>query len=219
MRKAPISAAIQIPIFIIELGVQLSLALLCASWRGRWPYVTITFLAVLGMCIPTLSIIIGLQWLLGFKLDWFPVAGWSTGVNVVHFAVLPIVVGVISGIGGGTRFYRTVMVEEIYNDYVRTARAKGVAESQVLLTHVLRNTMIPVITNTITTLPYLLLGSFLLERMFQIPGLGYVTVEAIQNEDRPIVLGMTYLISVAYCLLLLVNDILYTLVDPRVKLQ
>jgi peptide/nickel transport system permease protein len=102
---------------------------------------------------------------------------------------------------------------------VRTARAKGVPESRVLLTHVMRNAMIPVLTNTVAQLPYLVLGAMLVERMFQIPGLGYVMVEAIENQDRPVVLGLTMLLSLSYCALLALTDVLYTLVDPRVALR
>ena len=217
--KGPVSLAVQGPVFFISIGLQLILSLLCAQWRNRWPDRVITLVAVLGMCIPYLSIIVLLQWLLGFKLGLFPVAGWSPWPQMLYFVTLPVIVGVVADLGNGTRFYRTVMLEEVYNDYVRTARAKGVRQSQVLLTHVLRNALIPVITNTVTHLPYLILGSLLLERLFQIPGLGYIMVEAIFNQDRPVVLGLTFFFSVTYCLLLLVTDILYTLVDPRVKLE
>ncbi len=217
-RKAPASAAIMFPIFFIELGIQLVLAIVCAFNRGRWPDTLITFLAIFGLCIPGLSLIILAQAFFGFMTGLFPVAGWDTGIRVWHFAALPILVGVISGLGGAVRFYRTVFVEEVYTDYVRTARAKGVSNREILFTHVLKNAMIPVITQTITSLPFLILGSLLLERMFQVPGLGNLLVEALGNSDQPILIGMTYGISVVYCLMLLVNDICYTLVDPRVRL-
>src|SRR3954447_8510369 len=169
LRKAPASAAVMFPIFFIEIGFQLALALICAFNRGRWPDRLITFLAVLGLCVPGLSLIILAQALFGFQTGLFPVAGWDTGIRMWRFAALPILVGVVSGLGGGVRFYRTVMVEEVYTDYVRTARAKGVSNREVLLTHVLKNAMIPVITQVVTHLPFLILGSLLLERMFQIP--------------------------------------------------
>lgn len=219
MRKAPVSLAVQLPIFLIELGLQLILALVCAFNRGRWPDLVVTFGAVLGMCVPYLSIIILGQSMLGFESGIFPVAGWDTGVKAVHFMALPILVGVAAGLGGGVRFYRTVMLDEVYTDYVRTARAKGVSRNNMMLTHVLRNVFIPVVTQTVTVLPYLLLGSLLLERMFQIPGLGGLMVEALFNNDKPILMAMTYGISVAYCLMLMVTDIAYTLVDPRVRLS
>jgi peptide/nickel transport system permease protein len=122
-------------------------------------------------------------------------------------------------LGGGVRFYRTVVLEEVNSDYVRTARAKGVSRREILLTHVLRNVMIPVVTNTVITLPFLITGALLLERLFQIPGMGGLLVEAINASDRAVVMAIVYTTSVAYCLMLLVTDICYTLVDPRVSLK
>jgi peptide/nickel transport system permease protein len=123
------------------------------------------------------------------------------------------------GLGGGVRFYRTVVLEEVNQDYVRTARAKGVSVREVMFSHVLRNVMIPVITSTVVALPGLILGALLLESIFQIPGLGNFMVEAINNSDRSIVMSMTYLTAIVYCLLLLLTDVCYALVDPRVSLK
>src|SRR5688572_23698170 len=218
-RKAPASMMVQVPAFIILLGLQLALALFVAFKRGRWQDYTITFLAVLGLSVPALSVYIIAQWLLGRVWPVFPVAGWESGLYAIHFAALPIVISVIMGLGGGVRFYRTVMLEEVNTDYVRTARAKGVPRKEIMFTHVLRNALIPVITNVVTALPGLILGALLLERIFQIPGLGSLMVEALSNNDRSIVMGMTYILSIVYCLLLLVTDILYALVDPRVSLR
>jgi peptide/nickel transport system permease protein len=218
-RKAPASMMVQIPAFVIVLGLQLSIALFVAFKRGKWPDYTITFLAVLGLSVPALSVYIIAQWLLGRVWPIFPVAGWESGIYAIHFAALPILITVIMGLGGGVRFYRTVMLEEVNTDYVRTARAKGVNRRDVMFTHVLRNALIPVITNVVTALPGLILGALLLERIFQIPGLGSLMVEALSNNDRSIVMGMTYILSIVYCLLLLVTDILYALVDPRVSLR
>jgi peptide/nickel transport system permease protein len=218
-RKAPVSFAIQLPVLIIELGLQLVLALFVASHRGRWPDYVVTFLAILGMSAPVLSIYLGAQWLFAAHWRIFPVAGWDVGFYAVQFAALPILVSVIGGVGGGTRFYRTVVLEEINADYVRTARSKGVAKREILLTHILRNVMIPVLTNTIAALPGLLLGALILERLFQIPGAGGLLVESIFNTDRPVVMALTYMLSIVYCLMLLITDICYTLVDPRVKLS
>jgi peptide/nickel transport system permease protein len=218
-RKAPASMMIQIPAFIIEIGLQLALALFVAFRRGTWQDYLITFLAVLAMSVPSLSVYIGAQWLFGQKLAIFPVAGWERGIYAVHFAALPIILTVIMGLGGGIRFYRTVMLEEVNTDYVRTARAKGVGMREIMFTHVLRNVMIPVVTITVTALPGLILGALMLEQIFQITGLGNLTAEAIFNNDRSIVMSMTYLISIVYCVLLLVTDICYALVDPRVSLK
>ena len=116
-------------------------------------------------------------------MRWFPVAGWASGIAAIHFAALPILIGIATGWGGGTRFYRTVFLEELSQDYIRTARAKGVSEREIYLTHTMRNIMIPVITNTITALPGLFLGALLLERIFQIPGIGGMLVDAIFSQD------------------------------------
>jgi len=218
-RKAPISLAIQLPVFIIELGLQLALALLVASYRGRWPDYVTTLLAILGMSVPALSIYLAAQWFFGAYWKIFPVAGWGIGFYAVQFAVLPIIVSVLGGIGGGTRFYRTVVLEEINSDYVRTARSKGVSAQNVLLTHVMRNVMIPVLTNTVTALPGLLMGALILERLFQIPGVGGLLVESVFNNDRSVVMGLTYALAIAYCLMLLLTDVCYTLVDPRVSFE
>jgi peptide/nickel transport system permease protein len=217
-RAAPVSLAIQLPAFIIALALQLVLALFVAANRGKWSDYAVTFLAVLGLSIPGLSIFMGAQWLFGAYLKWFPVAGWNVWPYWLPFAVLPIMISVLGGIGGGVRFYRTILLEEISAEYVRTARAKGVSRASVLMLHVMRNIMIPVITNTITALPALCAGALVLEALFQIPGLGGSLYIAVQGEDGSVVMSFVYLTSVAYCVMLLINDILYTLVDPRVRL-
>ena len=218
-RKAPASMMVQVPAFIILMGLQLGVALFVAFKRGKWQDYTITFLAVLGMSVPALSVYIIAQWLLGRVWPVFPVAGWESGIYAIRFAALPILITVLMGMGGGVRFYRTVMLEEVNTDYVRTARAKGVGQREIMLTHVLRNALIPVITSVVTALPGLILGALLLERIFQIPGLGSLMVEALANNDEPIVMGMTYILAIVYCVLLLVTDILYAVVDPRVSLK
>jgi len=219
-RKAPISLAIQLPAFFVELGLQLAIALLVASHRGTFLDYGITFLAVTGMSIPAISMYVGTQWVFGGWLKWFPVAGWSAGFfYALHFAALPIIVTVIGNIGSGVRFYRTVALEEINADYVRTARAKGVSGGETLFTHVLGNVMIPVVTNTVVTLPLLFTGSLILENLFQIPGFGALLYDAIHTQDQPVVMAMVYVTSVVYLLMLVVTDVVYTLVDPRVTLR
>jgi peptide/nickel transport system permease protein len=217
-RAAPVSLIIQLPAFIIELALQLALALFVAANRGKWSDYTVTFLAVLGMSVPSLSIYMAVQWLFGAQLQWFPIAGWNVWPYWLPFTVLPIIVTVIGGIGGGARFYRTVILEDISSDYVRTARSKGVSRITVLMVHVMRNVMIPVITNTVTALPGLFVGALILEQLFQIPGLGASLFNAVHDEDSSIVMSMVYLSSVAFCIMLLINDLLYMLVDPRVTL-
>lgn len=219
-RKAPVSLAIQLPAFFIELGLQLAIALLVASRRGTFLDYGITFLAVTGMSIPAISMYVATQWIFGGWLKWFPVAGWSAGFfYALHFAALPIIVTVIGNLGGGVRFYRTVVLEEINSDYVRTARAKGVSGRETLFTHVLGNVMIPVVTNTVVTLPLLFTGSLILENLFQIPGFGALLYDAIHAQDQPVVMAMVYVTSVVYLLMLIVTDVVYTVVDPRVTLR
>jgi len=217
--KAPVSLAIQIPAFLILLGLELAIALYVANHRGRFADLFVTTLSIIGMSIPALSIYLAAQWFFGATLRILPVAGWEGGFYALQFAALPILCVVFSQIGWGARFYRTVVLDELGADYVRTARAKGLPQAEVMLTHVLRNVMIPVVTNTIAALPFLLLGALVLEHLFQIPGMGELLVQSIFNEDRSVVMGLVYLTSIAYCVALLVNDILYAVVDPRVSLR
>ncbi len=218
-RKAPVSLAIQLPTFVISLGLTLVLALACAAWRGRPVDAGITVASIFLMSVPTVSIYLAAQWLFAADLRWFPVAGWDRSFYALHYAALPILVSVFSGLGGGVRFYRTVALEEVNQDYVRTGRAKGVADGEVLLTHVLRNILIPVITSTVTTLPLLFTGAVVLEQVFQIPGLGNLLDQAVLNQDRSVVMFLVYVSSVIYCVALVANDVCYTLADPRVTLQ
>jgi peptide/nickel transport system permease protein len=219
-RKAPISLAVQGPAFVIGLGLQMVFAIVVAARRNSVLDYSVTFVAVLMMSVPALSIYLGAQWYFGAHLKWFPVAGWAPGfILAIHFAALPILVSVFGGIGGGVRFYRTVALEEINSDYIRTARSKGVSQSNVLLAHVFGNLLIPVITNTIVALPGLLTGAILLERMFQIPGFGGLLVDSIFGTDSPVVMAVVYLTSIAFAITLFLTDICYTLVDPRVTLR
>lgn len=219
LEKAPVSLAIQIPALLIVIGLELALALFIAARRATlWDY-SLTLLSVLSLAVPGLSAYIILQWFLGAHLKLFPVAGWERGVYAVQYAALPILASVLLQLGPGVRFYRTVILEEINQDHVRTARAKGVSSTNVLLTHVLRNVMIPVVTQTVTSLPFLIFGALILERLFQIPGLGGLLVESIGSQDRSVVMAVTYITALLYCGALLLSDILYTVADPRVTLK
>jgi peptide/nickel transport system permease protein len=217
--KAPISLAIQLPAFLISLGAQLAISLFVASRRGSAVDYTVTFLCVASLAVPSLSLYLFLQWLLGAQLNLFPVAGWESGFYAVQYAALPVLCTVVLSLGGGIRFYRTVILEEVNADYVRTARAKGVSGSDALLVHVLRNVMIPTVTNTVTSLPFLMFGAIISERLFQIPGLGGLLVDAIFAQDHGVVMAVTYITAILYCAALLLSDILYTLADPRVSLE
>jgi peptide/nickel transport system permease protein len=174
---------------------------------------------VILLSVSSLFYIIGGQFLLSKLLHLVPISGYDTGFDAIKFLILPVIIGVIGGIGAGTRWYRTIFLEEIGKDYVRTARAKGLREQRVLFRHVLRNALIPILTGIVVLLPLLFLGSLITESFFGIPGLGSYTIEGIQRQDFAIVRAMVFLGSVLYIMGLLMTDISYTLVDPRVSLK
>ena len=148
-----------------------------------------------------------------------PISGYAQGAYAWRFVLLPVVIGVLGGVGSSTRWYRTIFLEEINKDYVRTARAKGLPESSVLFRHVLRNALIPILTGVVVVIPLLFLGSLLMESFFAVPGLGSYTIEAINNQDYSVVRAMVFLGAVLYMVGLIATDVSYTLVDPRVRLQ
>ena len=148
-----------------------------------------------------------------------PVSGYEPGWLAWRFVLLPVAIGVFAGIGSSSRWYRTIFLEEINRDYVRTARAKGLSELRLLFRHVLKNAMVPILTGVVVVLPTLFMGNLILESFFGIPGLGAYTIEAIQNQDFAIVRAMVFLGSVLYILGLLLTDLSYTLVDPRIRLS
>lgn len=213
------SLAISLPTFIVGILVNLTCSMLIAFVRGTYLDIWGVILCVILMSISTLFYIIGGQYLLGKLLMLFPISGYDTGVHAVKFLILPVVIGIISSIGGGVRFYRTVFLEEIGKDYIRTARAKGLSEGKVLFKHGLKNAMIPILTNVVVSIPFLFYGSLIMEAFFAIPGLGSFTIDAIQSQDFAIVRAMVYLGSILYILGLILTDISYTLVDPRIRLE
>jgi len=176
-------------------------------------------LCVAMMSISGLFYIIGGQVLLGKLWSLFPISGYDVGSNAAKFLVLPALIGVVSAIGSGSRWYRTLFLEEINKDFVRSARAKGLSETLVLAKHVFRNALIPILTGVVVVLPTLFMGSLLLESFFGIPGLGSYTIDAIQSQDFAIVRAMVFLGAVLYIVGLLLTDISYTLADPRVRLD
>jgi peptide/nickel transport system permease protein len=171
------------------------------------------------MSISSLFYIIGGQWLVSKLWHWVPISGYVSGLDSFKFLILPVVISVIAGLGSGARWYRSIFLEEIGRDYVRTARAKGLSERVVLFRHVLRNAMIPILTGAVVVIPTLFMGSLLIESFFGIPGLGSYTIEAIQSQDFSVVRAMVFIGSGLYILGLLLTDISYTLVDPRVRLN
>jgi len=213
------SLAIAVPVLTVGLLVNISLALFIVLFRGTYIDLAGVVLLVAMLSISSLFYIIGGQYLLGKLLHLAPISGYDTGVEAWKFLVLPVIVGVIGGIGSSTRLYRTLFLEEAAKDYVRTARAKGLSERLVLFRHILGNALIPILTGVVVVLPLLFMGSLLTEAFFGIPGLGSYTLDAINNQDFAIVRAMVFLGSVLYILGLLLTDISYTLVDPRVRLS
>jgi peptide/nickel transport system permease protein len=213
------SLAIAVPSLLLGLLVNITLALGMVFVRGSRLEHAGVFIAVLAMSISTLFYIIGAQYLLAKLLRLAPVSGWLDGLASLRFLVLPLLVGVLSGLGSGLRWYRLLFLEEAGKDYVRTARAKGLPEGRVLGRHVLRNAAIPILTGVVAVLPLLFMGSLLTESFFAIPGLGSYTIDAIQGQDFSIVRAMVFLGAVLYLLGLLLTDVSYTLADPRVRLQ
>lgn len=211
------SLAIAIPVFIVGLAVNITFAMILAFFRATYIDFSGVVASVALMSISGLFYIIGGQYLVSKLLHLVPISGYDDGVNAVKFIVLPVAIGVIAGIGSGVRWYRSIYLEELSKDYVRTARAKGLSETQVLFKHVLKNAMIPILTGAVVIIPLLFLGSLLTESFFGIPGLGSYTIDAIQSQDFAIVKAMVFLGSVLYIIGLILTDISYTLVDPRIK--
>lgn len=213
------SLAIAVPSLLVGLLVNISFALLLAFFRGSYLDFWGIVACVIMMSISALFYIIGGQYLAGKLLNLVPISGYDTGWAAAKFLILPVIIGVIGGIGSGTRWYRTLFLEEINKDYVRTARSKGLAEQWVLFGHVFRNALIPILTGVVVVLPLLFIGSLLTESFFGIPGLGSYTIDAINRQDFAIVRAMVFLGAVLYILGLILTDISYTWVDPRVRLS
>ena len=213
------SLAITLPSLLVGLLAYITFGLILAFFRGTYVDISGVVLCVIMMSISGLFYIIGGQYLIGKFLHLVPISGYDTGLNAFKFIILPVLVGLIGGIGASTRWYRTIFLEEMNKDYVRTARAKGLSESRVLYKHVLSNGLIPILTGVVVILPSLFIGSLIVESFFAVPGLGSYTIDAINRQDFAIVRSMVFLGSVLYIVGLILTDISYTLVDPRVRLN
>lgn len=211
------SLAIALPTFILGLFVTVSLALTLAFFRATafdfWGVV----ICVAAMSISGLFYIIGGQYLIAKVWKLVPISGFGEGLDAWRFLILPVCIGVVAGIGSSTRWYRTIFLEEVSKDYVRTARAKGLPETLVFFRHILRNALIPILTGVVVVIPTLFMGSLLTESFFGIPGLGSYTIDAIQSQDFAVVRSMVFIGSVLYIVGLILTDISYTLVDPRIR--
>jgi peptide/nickel transport system permease protein len=217
-RMAP-SLAVAIPVFAVGLAVNVTLALVLVFFRATYLDFWGVVVCVALMSISMLFYIIGGQFLASKLWHLVPISGYDGGLDAGRFVILPVLVGIVGGIGAATRWYRTIFLEEVNRDYVRTARAKGLPETAVMFRHVLKNAMIPVLTGVVVVIPLLFMGSLLTESFFGIPGLGSYTIDAIQAQDFAVVRAMVFLGSVLYIAGLILTDLSYTLVDPRVRFE
>jgi len=214
------SLSLTVPLFVLSLVAAIPLSLLVAFFRETYIDRSGVVLCVLAMSVSILLYIIGAQFLIGKLLHWFPISGFDTDPRVIaRFLALPVLVGVLSGVGGDVRFYRTVYLEESSRDFVRTARAKGCGEGRIMARHVLRNSLIPMLTRIVLAIPFLFTGSLLLESFFGIPGLGALTVDAINGNDFSTLRTMVFIGSLLFILGQILTDLSYGLVDPRVRLE
>ncbi|MCL4687340.1 MAG: ABC transporter permease [Burkholderiales bacterium] len=212
---------IMVPVLLIETVLAVVFAIMVAYVRGSLTDRTIMVICTTAMSISFLVYIIFGQWLFGFILGWFPVQGWSESYwrNLTNYAPLPIMLAIFVGLAPQLRLYRSFFLEEINQDYVRTARAKGLPEKKVMMKHVLRNALIPILTNVGIYLPSVFVGSFLLEVFFSIPGLGREIVTAVNRSDFPVIKAVTVYLAMLTMIVNLLVDVMYKLVDPRVSFK
>lgn len=213
------SLALAIPTFILGLLASVSFALLLVFFKGTRLDFTGVVICVVLLSISGLFYIIAGQWVFAKVLRWVPYSGFVDGWGSIRFVILPVLVGVISGLGAEARFYRTLFLEEASKDYVRTARSKGLAERVVLFRHILRNALLPILTGTVAAIPLLFMGSLISESFFGIPGLGSYTIDAINAQDFSVVRAMVFLGSALYIVGLVLADISYTVADPRIRFE
>jgi peptide/nickel transport system permease protein len=213
------SLSLTVPLFVVGLVLSVLVALFVAFFRETYIDRAVLVLCMLTMSVAGLLYIIAGQYLVAQLLRWFPISGFDPDPAVTaRFLALPVLVGVVSGFGADVRLYRTIFLEEMNRDYVRTARAKGCGDARVMLRHVLRNALIPILTNVVVAIPFLFTGVLLLESFFGIPGLGALTVEAIQGNDFSTLRTMVYLGALLFVAGQILTDISYALADPRVRL-
>jgi peptide/nickel transport system permease protein len=212
------SLSITVPALLLTTLLAVSIGLIVSYFRGKAVDRIAVVLCILGMSISILAYILFGQYFFAYKMGWFPISGYEP-TDPFQYAALPALILVTVGLGYDVRFYRTALLEEINQDYVRTARAKGVSERSVLFKHVLRNGMTPIVTNVVIQIPLLIMGVFLLEGFFGIPGLGGITIDAINNSDFPVIKAMATLDALLLILGNMMTDIVYSWVDPRVSLK
>ncbi len=213
------SLALALPTFVLGLFAAVCAALMLVFLRSTVLDVWGVVICVALMSVSSLFYIIGGQWMVSRLWALVPISGYAPGLDAARFLVLPVLIGVLAGIGSSVRWYRTIFLEEMSRDHVRTARAKGLSELRVLFRHVLHNAMIPILTGVVVVIPMLFMGSLLMESFFAIPGLGSYTIDAINAQDFAVVRAMVFIGSVLYIVGLILTDLSYTLVDPRVRLE
>jgi peptide/nickel transport system permease protein len=215
------SLTVLVPFTILDTLVSIGLALAVAYVRGSLTDRMVMVVCTVGLSISILVYIIVFQYFFAYKLGWFPVQGWGDSFteNLFRYSTLPILIALVVSIAPSLRLYRTFVLDEINQDYVRTARAKGVSENRIMWIHVLRNASIPIITNLMAALPGLLLGSFLIERFFSIPGIGREVILAVERSDFPVIKAITVYVAFATIATNLLADLTYKAVDPRVQLK
>ena len=219
--RLPATLTVMIPILLLEVVFGIVAGMAVAYVRGSLTDRVVMIVCTIAMSISFLVYVILGQYVFAFQLGWFPVQGWSSSLatNLIQFAPLPVFLAVVVSLGPYTRLYRSFFLDEINQDYVRTARAKGVGESRILFVHVLRNAMIPILTNVATHLPSVFIGSFLIEVFFSIPGLGREVYTAVNRSDYPVIEAVTVYLAVLTMAINLLTDLLYKVVDPRVVLK
>jgi peptide/nickel transport system permease protein len=215
------SLTVMLPMLVLVTLLAIALSLVVARYHRSLTDRTVMVACTVGMSISILVYIIVFQYVFAYRLGWFPVQGWSDSLwtNLTTFAVLPILIGLCVGLAPDLRLFRSFMLDEIDQDYVRTARAKGLSETRILWVHVLRNASIPIVTFVMAALPGLLVGAFLIERFFSIPGIGREVLLAVERSDFPVIKAITVYVALATMLANLAADLIYKAVDPRVELK
>ena len=215
------SLTVLVPLLFLETIVAIALALAVAYVRGSLTDRMVMIVCTVGLSVSILVYIIVFQYVFAYKFGWFPVQGWGNDFweNLVKYATLPILILLVVSIAPNLRLYRTFVLDEINQDYVRTARAKGVGENRIMWVHVLRNASIPMITHVMAALPGLLIGAFLVERFFSIPGIGREVILAVERSDFPVIKALTVYVAIATMIVNLLADLMYKAVDPRVQLK
>ena len=221
IREAPVSLTIMSQVWFFEAVIAVLLAMAVAYRRGTLTDRAIMMICTAAMSISFLLYIVVGQYIFGYKLGWFPVLGWgdSFWTNITRYAPLPVFLSLLVSVTPALRLYRSFIVEEASQDYVRTARAKGASENRVMLIHVLRNAAVPIVTNMALELPTLFVGSFLIEQVFSIPGVGQEIIQASLRSDFPVTKAITIYTAALTMVVNLLVDLLYKWLDPRVELK